>query len=158
MFDLVSSPRSSDLGPTPRDWEDVFDRFRSEMDKMLTSFFGAGSSLTEMETFRPPVDVGESKTEFVITAELPGLEPGDIDVSVEGEIVTIRGEKQRRAEERDENHLRRECSYGKFTRSIRLPGGTDPDRVEAKYKNGVLTLIIPKREEAIGRQITVEAA
>jgi HSP20 family protein len=109
-------------------------------------------------TWAPPVDVIEEPDRLVFRAEIPGVSKDDIDVKVENGTLILRGEKKL-ATENDTNTVHRtERFYGSFTRSFALPSNLDTDKVEARYKDGVLTLLIPKAEEARPRKITIQAA
>ena len=107
------------------------------------------------EGWLPAVDVCESEEAYTVTAELPGLVAKEIKVSVEGDILTIRGEKRRQKEEETKSYHRVERSYGVFSRSLQLPGNADGDKVKAEYKDGVLTLTIPKAEGSSQRRIEI---
>ena len=106
----------------------------------------------------PPLNAWEDDDNLYVEAELPGLKPEDIDVTVtEGDQLTISGERRPCAPEGG-GRLRQECGYGRFTRTITLPAEVDADAVEANYEAGVLTLTLPKMEEAKPKKITVRAA
>lgn len=105
----------------------------------------------------PPVDIFENeKGEIVMKAELPGMRKEEIDLRVENNTLTIRGDRKREAEVKDEHYHRVERSYGAFTRSFALPGTVDGGRVSAEYKDGLLTVTLPLKEEAKPRQIQVK--
>ncbi len=107
--------------------------------------------------FVPPVDIFENeKGEIVIRAELPGIKKEDIDLRVENGTLTIRGERRRDAEVTEDKYHRVERAYGAFARSFAVPGTVDAGAVSADYKNGVLTVVLPVREEAKPRQIQVK--
>ncbi len=104
----------------------------------------------------PPVDIYENeKGEIVIKAELPGMTKEEIDLRVENNTLTIRGDRKREAEVKEEQYHRVERTYGSFTRSFSLPGTVDSARVSADYKDGLLTVSLPLKEEAKPRQIQV---
>ena len=103
----------------------------------------------------PAVDIYDKGSEVVIHAELPGMKKEDIDVRVENNVLTIRGKKERNEEVKDEGYFRTERSYGAFSRSFSLPTTVDISKIVAEYKEGVLTLSLPKAEEAKPRQIDV---
>jgi len=104
----------------------------------------------------PAVNVSETDEEIRVTAELPGVDPGQVDISLTEDMLTIRGEKKEEHEERKRDYHRIERSYGSFTRTVRLPSAVDADKVEAVFKDGVLTIEMPKREEAKTRKVKVE--
>jgi HSP20 family protein len=107
----------------------------------------------------PPVDIfSTGEHELVIKAEVPGMNRDDLEITVENFTLTIRGEKKAEQTVKDEQFHRVERSYGTFSRSFALPNTVDPNRVEADYKDGVLTVKLPLREEAKPRQIKVNVA
>jgi HSP20 family protein len=103
----------------------------------------------------PAVDVFEEADSIRITAEVPGVKPEDIEISVEGNLLTIRGTKEQEAEERTERVHRYERMYGVFERTFTLPASVDPQSIKASYDNGVLTVVLPKSEKAKPRRIEV---
>jgi len=105
----------------------------------------------------PPVDIFENdKHEIVIQAEMPGLKKEDIDLRVENNTLTLRGERKRESEVKEDHYHRVERAYGMFSRSFSLPSTVDAGKVSADYKDGVLTVVLPTREEARPRQIQVQ--
>src|SRR5258708_2254357 len=113
---------------------------------------GEDSSLT---TWAPPVDIYETEHELVVKADLPEVDPKDLDIRVENNILTIRGERKFEKKVSEENYLRVERSYGSFARSFTLANTVNSEAIKADYQNGVLTLNIPKKEEAKPKQIKV---
>ena len=103
----------------------------------------------------PPVDIEEDKENLVLTAELPGFKEEQIDIQVEGGVLTIRGERTFEDKQDGKNFHRVERSYGQFVRSFTLPNNVDRDNVKASFKDGLLSIELPKREEAKPRQIKV---
>ena len=126
---------------------------REEMDKLWNRFLG---ERTSMEPFRrswtPSLDVSETKDNISVKAEIPGMEAKDIDISLSDRILTLKGEKKREKEEGDENCHFTERSYGAFSRTIQLPQEVQTDKIKASYKNGVLTVTLPKTEEAKAKE------
>jgi len=106
----------------------------------------------------PAVDVFEDKDAVKIVAELPGVKPQDVKLSLESNTLTIRGEKKQQAEERSERVHRYERSYGSFERAFVLPSTVDGEKISAEYRDGVLTVTVPKAERARPREIPVRAA
>jgi HSP20 family protein len=104
-----------------------------------------------------PTDVSEDSESLQVRMELPGVKPEEVKISLEDNILTIRGEKRQQAEERNERVHRYERSYGSFERSFALPSTVDPDKVSASYENGILTVSVPKAERARPREIPVAA-
>lgn len=135
------------------------DQLRREMDALLHRFGGAPAESGDWRGVYPPVNLYESGDAYVLTAELPGVEPDDIHVSLEGSTVTLHGERKIDYATRDETSLhRRERQAGSFRRSFELPAAIDGDHVEARHRNGVLVLRLPKTPEAQPRQISVQAS
>jgi HSP20 family protein len=120
----------------------LFDNFFSgyEIEPFMTGRFGA---------FSPSVDVKESSKELRVSAELPGMEEKDIEVSLNRDSLTIKGEKKEEKEDKGKDFYRMERSYGSFSRTIPLPAEVDQDKVKAEFKKGVLTVTIPKTAKAI---------
>jgi HSP20 family protein len=104
----------------------------------------------------PPVDVFEESDSIRITAEIPGVKPEDIEISLEGNVLTVRGTKSQEAEEKTERVHRYERTYGSFERSFTLPSSVESNDIKANYDHGVLTVVLPKTEKAKPRQIAVE--
>jgi HSP20 family protein len=105
----------------------------------------------------PAVDVFEKEDKFVIKAELPGMKEEDIDVSMVGDTLFIRGEKKAEAEVKDEDYYRCERTYGSFYRSIPLPSTMDADKIEASFEDGVLEVVIPKSAKMKPKKVAVAA-
>jgi HSP20 family protein len=105
----------------------------------------------------PKIDVTETKEAFVVKAEVPGVEQKDILVSLQEQVLTIKGERQQEKEEKDERYHRVERSYGSFARSMRLPMSVDGEKVTASFKDGLLTVTLPKAPGAKGTMIPVKA-
>ncbi len=119
-------------------------------------FSEQGSVITS--TWFAPTDVSEDENSLRITMELPGVEPNDVRLSLENNILTIRGEKKQQAEENNERIHRFERTYGMFERTFALPNTVDPERIEARYENGVLNVTLPKAERAKPREIRVSSS
>jgi HSP20 family protein len=113
---------------------------------------------TITSTWFAPTDVSEDENSLQISMELPGVEPDDVRLSLENNILTIRGEKRQRSEEDNERIHRFERTYGMFERTFALPNTVDPDKIEARYENGVLLVRIPKAERARPREIRVNSS
>jgi HSP20 family protein len=135
-------------------------RLRREMDRLWDDFFGPGrKALRPVETeWAPAVDVSETADQVVIKAEVPGMEAKDIDISLAGDVLTIKGEKKSEREEKKENYHLVERTYGSFSRSLKLPTAVAADQVEASYKKGVLTISCPKKEEVKPKAIEIKAS
>jgi HSP20 family protein len=113
---------------------------------------GEDSSLT---TWAPAVDIYETVRELVVKADLPEVDPKDLDIRVENNILTLRGERKFESKVSEDKYLRVERTYGSFSRSFSLANTVNPEAIKADYNNGVLTLTIPKREEAKPKQIKI---
>lgn len=106
----------------------------------------------------PAVDIVESDHNILIKAELPGVEPKDVSLSLDNNVLTLRGERHSEREINRENYHRMERASGSFSRSFTIPGSIDSDRVTAQFKNGLLTITLPKKENSTGRHIQINAA
>lgn len=106
--------------------------------------------------WEPAIDVYETDTDFVLKAELPEVEEKDVHVSMEGNILTIRGERRREEEVKEENYHRTERFYGSFCRSFALPDTVDRDKIKATFKGGVMKLSLPKKEAVKPKEIKIE--
>lgn len=124
-----------------RDMDRLFDRFAREYSPLPVA-------RERLSAIVPAVDVKESDKEITVSAELPGMDEKDVDVSVSRGVLTIRGEKKEEKEEKDRNYYRMERSFGSFHRTLALPEGLEIDRAEADFKKGVLTVRIPRSKEA----------
>ncbi|MBW1992589.1 MAG: Hsp20/alpha crystallin family protein [Deltaproteobacteria bacterium] len=135
-------------------------RLRREIDRLWEDFFGPTRRAFEplVEAWVPAIDVSESGDKVTIKAEIPGIEAKDIEISMAGDTLTIKGEKKAEKEEKGESFHLVERSYGAFSRSIRLPAAVDADKIEATYKNGVLTITCPKKEEVKPKAIEIKTA
>jgi len=137
--------------------ENPFLALHREMNRMFDDFF-RGSDLSPFEgrggwrTFSPSVDVREDEKEVTVKAELPGMDEKEIEVSLADGALTIKGEKKDEKEEKGKDYWHRESSYGAFHRVIRLPEGLNMEKVDARFKNGVLTVILPRLEEAKAKE------
>ena len=150
--------------PVRREEENPLWAFRREMDRLFDDFFGAwgGRALAPFGegwgAFSPQVDVAEMEDEIKVSAELPGLDAKDVDVTVSHNTLTLKGEKKQEHEEKGEGYYRSERSYGSFQRSIPLPGTVETDEADAAFDKGVLTITFPKAAAEKGRkQITVKS-
>jgi HSP20 family protein len=132
--------------------DDVFDpfvTFRREVDRMFDRFF-EGFPMRAAEEWRainPALDIDETDKEMVITAELPGVTEKDVEVNLAGDLLTIKGEKKEEKTHKDGDSAHVERRYGSFARSVRLPFEPKDERVEAKFKDGILTIHLPKPPE-----------
>jgi HSP20 family protein len=126
---------------------DPFAALHKEMNDVFERFLG-GDAGGGMEGFSPRVDVTENDKEIKVAAELPGMEEKDLDVSVVGDVLTIKGEKKQEKEEKSEESYRLERSYGSFRRDLPLPCKVQVDKSKARFEKGVLAITLPKAAEA----------
>jgi HSP20 family protein len=131
---------------------------RREMSDLFNGTWGRDRETTAFGAFVPPVDIRETKNNYVVELDLPGLEQKDIFVGLENDVLTVRGERKFGEEKKDECSTCSERLFGTFIRSFTLPGTADGEHVSATYKNGVLTVSIPKKEEAKPKSIKVEVS
>ena len=135
-----------------------FETMRKDMDRFWDSFLQGGLRKRTQEggEWLPSLDVGETKNELVVKAEVPGMDAKDIDISLSDGMLTIKGEKKQEREEKEADYHLVERSYGAFTRSIQLPSEVQSDKISASYKNGILKITLPKSEEAKKKEIKIK--
>ena len=133
----------------------LFD-LRRDMNRLFEGFWGDDENPLPMTQWAPATDLVEKEDEFVLTAELPGMTQKDISVTITNNVVTIKGEKKQESENKEGSVHRTERTYGGFSRSFTLPAGARTEKVDASYRDGVLSLRIPKAEEAKPKQIEVK--
>jgi HSP20 family protein len=157
---LVPFWRNSPLARWDED-ADPFSMFRREMNRLFDSAFGSfgspgfGSSGTGAMA-APKMDISETDGELRVTAELPGVHDKDVEVSLDGDLLTIRGERKEEHEQKEHNYHIRERTRGTFLRSLPLPFSADPNQVKAIFKNGVLTVTLPKPKEGEQNQRRIQ--
>jgi HSP20 family protein len=134
-----------------------FDTLQEEINRLFEDSRPAGPRGIFERSFSPAIDVVENPDSYGILCDLPGIDLKDVEISVTGSIVTLKGEKRRKPGGGNPRDYRGEFSYGKFQRTVQLPLAIDPAKVEAVLKDGVLRIILPKREELKPRQISVKA-
>lgn len=137
-----------------REMDRLFDDFFGQFDSGL-SWPGQGALRARQDAWALNVDVAEDDNEVRVTADVPGMEEKDIEVELSDNLLTIHGEKKQERDEKKSNYHVVERSYGAFHRSIPLPGGLLEDKAKAKFKNGVLTITVPKSEEAKASKRTI---
>src|SRR5437899_7946445 len=128
---------------------------QGQINRVFGDMVGRTSEESNLTPWAPPVDIYETEHELVVKADLPEVNPQDLDIRVESNILTIRGERKFENKVNEENYLRIERSYGSFSRSFSLANSVKSEAIKADYHNGVLTLSLPKREEAKPKQIKV---
>lgn len=131
---------------------------KQEMDRVFDRFFESRwEDLPAAGEWAPKIDVSETKDAIVVTAETPGMDAKDIQVSLQENVLTLMGEKRQEKEDKDERYHRTERTYGAFTRSMRLPATVEAAKVNATFKNGVLTVTLPKTAAAKTTPIAIKA-
>ena len=156
LSDLIPWGRGrSDL--STRD-ADPFFALQGRMNQLFDDFFRGfeGSPLGAFSRGGLSVDVVETAEEYRVEAELPGVDEKDVHVSLTGDVLSIEGEKKSESRSEKEGNLRRERTYGRFQRSLKLPAEVDRDKVEASFDKGVLTVRLPKTREALKRARTIQ--
>ena len=139
---------------------DPFRDLNMLQDRMNRMFDDAGRTWRTDEpaattTWSPAVDIFETEGEIVVKAELPGMERKDIALNLENNVLTVRGERRFAKETKDENYHRIERSYGTFSRSFSIPATVDEEKIRADYREGVLKIVLPKKEQAKAKQIRI---
>jgi HSP20 family protein len=129
---------------------------QEQINRLFGEAFDRSSDQASLASWAPAVDIYETEHELVVKADLPDVKPEDLDVRVENNILTIRGERKFEKKVHEENYLRVERAYGAFSRSFSLASTVNTEAIKADYKDGVLSLTIPKREEAKPKQIKVQ--
>ena len=145
-MDMVPWKPFGDIGSLRKEMDSLWNRFLD--DSPLSRLMPQGWS--------PSADLSETKDKVIVKADLPGLDAKDIDVSLSGDILTIRGEKKKEEEEKDEHHYRLERFSGTFQRSFRLPTEVQGDKIDAKFDKGVLKIILPKTAQAKKKEVKVK--
>lgn len=130
--------------------------FRDEMNKLFEGFTRRGSAAGMGVV--PPLDVSETEENILVKVEVPGIEPKDIDISISGDTLTVKGEKKSEKEEKGKNYHFIERSYGSFSRSVGLPASVKFEQVKAEYKKGILEITLPKSEKSKIKKIPVKVS
>ncbi|MBN2376426.1 MAG: Hsp20/alpha crystallin family protein [Sedimentisphaerales bacterium] len=130
---------------------------QEEMNDLFGHFFGGSSLVWPERTYWPAINIADKEDAVVVTAEVPGCKPEDIEISVHGNTMSISGEKKEKTEEKKKNYYHMESRYGSFRRELILPAEVNADKIEAKCQEGVLTITLPKAEKAKAKKIKVKA-
>jgi len=128
---------------------------QEQVNRLFNDVFERNQNESSLSTWAPAVDIYETEQELVVKADLPDVDPKELDIRVENNVLTIRGERKFEKNVSQDNYLRVERTYGAFSRSFSLSNTVNPEAIKAEYRNGVLSLAIPKREEAKPKQIKV---
>ncbi len=139
-------------------WEPFrnFPTLQDQMNRFFEdSFFRFPGEESSLATWAPAVDIYEEGDNLVLKADLPDINEKDLDLRIENNTLTLRGERKFEKKVQEENYLRVERRYGSFSRSFSLPNTVNTEAIKAEYKNGVLTVVLPKREESKPKQIKV---
>ncbi len=140
----------------PQKWSPFreLDRVRHDFEELLDRSLGSRVSRGQRGT--PALESFIDSGKLIIRADLPGVDPKDVDVTVTGDQLTIRGTREQRVDEQSRSFINREFSYGSFERTVRLPGGVKAEDVKASYRDGVLELTMPVPEESKSRKVTIQ--
>ena len=128
---------------------------QDQINRLFNDAFEGNTQESNLTTWAPAVDIFENEHDLSVKADLPGIDPKDLDIRVENNILTIRGERKFEKNQEQGDYLRVERAYGSFSRSFALSNTVNTEAIKADYQNGLLTLLIPKREEAKPKQIKV---
>jgi HSP20 family protein len=142
-------------------WEQPFGgamTLQEQINRVFGDVVGRQGEESNLTPWAPPVDIYETEHELVVKTDLPDVDPKNLDIRVENNILTIRGERKFENKVNESNYLRIERSYGSFARSFALANTVNVEAIKADYQNGVLTLTVPKREEAKPKQIKVNVS
>lgn len=143
------------LSPVRWDPFGEFSTLQERMNRLFEDTTRMGEEELNTGTFYPAVDIYEGEKEITLKAELPGIDKKDVHVDINDSVITLRGERKIEKENKKENYHRVERSYGIFNRSFTLPTTVDPGKVKANYKDGVLSVTLPRKEEAKPKSIPV---
>jgi HSP20 family protein len=133
--------------------------FQDQINRLFEGALSPGrAQQSDLATWAPAVDIFEAQNELVAKVDLPGVDEKDIDLRLENNTLTIRGERKFEKSVNEDNYLRVERAYGSFTRTFSLPNTINPEGINANYNNGVLTVHMPKREESKPKQVKINVA
>jgi HSP20 family protein len=133
-------------------------RMKREMERILDRISKESSSSTKKREWSPSLDLVETKDSLVAELEVPGINPDDINISVNPDLLTVTGEKTQRREEQEKNYHIMERAHGRFSRPIPLPTAVNPDQVEARYTDGILRITMEKSQASKSKKIEVKKA
>ena len=145
------------LTPWKSLWETRFPSLKEEMDKVFEDFFGrAGFPPLRESGWMPAVDVHETKKDILVTMDIPAIDPKEVSITVIDDKLTVKGERKRETELKEEDFYRNERVYGSFQRTIQLPAEVLGDQAKATYKDGVLKVVVPKSQKSAPKEIRIE--
>jgi HSP20 family protein len=145
------------LTPWRSMWDTQFPSLREEMDRVLKDFFGdAGFAPLSGANWAPPVDIVDTDKGITVVMDLPAIDPEDITVTVLEDTLTIEGERKQDSEYKDRDYYRAERMYGSFSRTIPLPDNVMGDKASAAYKDGVLTILLPRSRKELAKEIKID--
>lgn len=146
------------MASDPQKWSPFreLDRVRHDFEELLDRSLGTHAAHEHHSPAAPALESFLDSGKLIIRAELPGVEPKDVDITVMGDQLTIRGKREQRIEEQSCSFIYREFSYGSFERTVRLPSGVKAEDVKASYSNGVLELMVPVPEQSKSRKVTIQ--
>ena len=136
--------------------------FKSEMDNLFNRFFELdfpmSRDLMKTGAWAPRIDISDNGNQITIKAEIPGCDVKDIDIEIDGRLLTIKGEKKHEKEEKEKHYLRAERAHGRFSRTIELSADVDQEAVDAAYRKGVLTVVLDKTTSPQGKRIEIKTS
>jgi len=132
------------------------DRLRRDFDELLDRFLG-GRLSRESPGNEPALESYVDRGRLVVRADLPGVDPKDVEITATGDLLTIRGKREQQREDKGRDFIHREIAYGRFERVVKLPGGVNPDQIKASYNNGVLELTVPLPEQSQTRRVPIQS-
>lgn len=141
----------------PQAWSPLreLDRFRRDFDDLFDRFLG-GRLSWQSPGKGPALESYVDNGKLVVRADLPGIDPKDVEITATGDQLTIRGKREQQREEKGRDFIHREVAYGSFERTVKLPGGVNPDEIKASYNNGVLELTVPLPEQSLTRKVPIQ--
>ena len=145
------------LTPWKSLWETRFPSLKEEMDKVFEDFFGrAGFPSLREGGWMPAVDIHETKKDIVVTMDIPAIDPKEVSITVVDDKLTVKGERKRETEVKEEDFYKNERLCGSFQRTVQLPTEVEGDKAKATYKDGVLKIVVPKSRKAVPKEIRIE--
>jgi HSP20 family protein len=144
----------SEKGLTP--WRKLFHEIGDYIEDYMDSMWSSFPTISRERAWTPAMEIKETKDGYEVTAELPGIDPKDIDISIEDRTLIIKGERKVEKKEEKEGYYHSERKYGAFYRAITLPSEVEEEKTKAKYKDGILTITLVKPEKAKGKKVKID--